>query len=168
MRFVPLAAAAAIAIVIAGVVLVDRTANSRSGDSGQPAAVGSTITGTCPATWADTAVQATRSGRLVPAGARSALLCSYPEPAYTLGATRRTTTRVDELTAYLNGLPSSPPTGENCTVMATTAHAIVLVYTNQQPAIVYARNCAWDHDGAVRYHGDIRKVTAYWSVTWRD
>ena len=72
------------------------------------------------------------------------------------------------LTAYLNGLPSSPPTGENCTAMATTAHAIVLEYTNQQPAIVYARNCAWDHDGAVRYHGDIRKVTAYWSVTWRD
>nr|BFE65491.1 hypothetical protein GCM10020063_100170 [Dactylosporangium thailandense] len=48
------------------------------------------------------------------------------------------------------------------------APRIVLEYGGRQPVVAYGRNCAWDQDGAVRYHGDIRKITAYWSVTFRD
>src|SRR2546430_5504455 len=168
MSRVPLAAAIAIAVVIAGVALVATLVGHHAADGGQSTAGHTTIAGSCPGTWTDTAVKATRSGRLVPGGARSALLCSYPEPGYKLAATRRITKGATNLIAYLNGLPSSPPTGEYCTLMATTAHVIVFEYADRQPAVAYARNCAWDHDGAVRYHGDIRKVTAYWSVSWKD
>jgi hypothetical protein len=66
----------------------------------------------------------------------------------------------------MNGLPVTPPVGEACLLSGTTEHAIVFGYANRPPATVFARNCAWDRDGVIRYGGDLRKVTGYWGVRW--
>ncbi|MEV6926878.1 hypothetical protein AB0M46_20550 [Dactylosporangium sp. NPDC051485] len=133
-----------------------------------PAASGPVIAGECPAVWDGAAVSATRTGDLVPAGARSALLCSYADPDYRLRARRSTADGVAELTGYLNGLPGSRRADSLCDLSAGTEHVIVFEYAGRAPAVVTGRNCAWDQEGAVRYQADIRKITAYWSVTFRD
>jgi hypothetical protein len=106
----------------------------------------------------------TRKGPLVPSGATESLLCSYrfaaPAPM-PLTATHRITSGADEVVKYLNGLPTSRPKGEMCGLNGTTAHVMVFGYANRPAAVVYARGCAWDQAGAVRYGGDLRKVTGF-------
>ncbi|WP_432830999.1 hypothetical protein [Dactylosporangium sp. CA-092794] len=167
MKLLPIVAGVSVAVAAAAIVVAVVAVRGRAGDDAA-AAGGQTVAGTCPATWSGTAVRATRTGALVPEGARSALLCSYPNPAYALAATRRMSDGAEDLTGYLNHLPTAQDPGTHCALIANTEHVIVFEYAGREPAVAYARNCAWDLDGAVRYGGDIRKVTAYWSVTFRD
>lgn len=106
---------------------------------------------------------------LVPVGATEALLCSYRHeatPPLSLATSRRITSGVDELTTYLNGLPSSSPKDAVCLLGQPTEHAFVFGYAGQRAAVIRLSNCAWQRTGATRYGGDIRKVTAYWGVSW--
>lgn len=133
-------------------------------------AVGAPTTPVCPANFAEDAAPAnSRRGPLIPSNATEALLCSYrfaaPEPM-PLTATYRITSGADKVVAYLNGLPTSRPEGQMCGVTGETAHVIVFGYTNRPAAVVYARGCAWDQAGAVRYGGDLRKVTGFWRIPW--
>ena len=124
----------------------------------------------CPDSWNDEPTP-TQPGKdvLVPTGATEALLCSYRHDASSplnLDVSRRITSKVDELTAYLNGLPSSPPEDMVCLLGQPTEHAFVFGYPGQRSAVIRLSNCAWHRDGAIRYGGDLRKVTAYWGVRW--
>ncbi|MEW1590064.1 hypothetical protein AB0283_31975 [Micromonospora vinacea] len=123
----------------------------------------------CPDTWTDSVPVQHGKDVLVPVGATEVLLCSYRHeatPPLSLGASRRITSRVDELTAYLNGLPSSSPEDTVCLLGQTTEHAFVFGYPGQRAAVIRLSNCAWQREGATRYGGDIREVTAYWGVRW--
>ncbi|MEV0005110.1 hypothetical protein AB0H28_22885 [Micromonospora sp. NPDC050980] len=125
----------------------------------------------CPQTWTDTAPTKPGTDVLVPVGATEALLCSYrheADPPLSLAASRRITNRVDELTTDLNGLPTSPPAGTVCLLGQSTEHAFVFGYPGQRAAVIRLSNCAWQREGATRYGGDIRKVTAYWGARWND
>ncbi|SCL31010.1 hypothetical protein GA0070624_4185 [Micromonospora rhizosphaerae] len=124
----------------------------------------------CPESWNDEPTP-TQRGKdvLVPTGATEALLCSYRQDASSpldLDVSRRITSKVDELTAYLNGLPSSPPEETVCLLGQPTEHAFVFGYPGQRSAVIRLSNCAWQRDDAIRYGGDLRKVTAYWGVRW--
>ncbi|WP_244236634.1 hypothetical protein [Micromonospora violae] len=106
---------------------------------------------------------------LVPVGATEALLCSYRHeatPPLNLATSRRITSGVDELTAHLNGLPISSPEDTVCLLGQPTEHAFVFGYPGQRAAVIRLSNCAWQREGATRYGGDLRKVTAYWGVRW--
>jgi hypothetical protein len=139
----------------------------------QASPAGSPSPAICPPQWelVDKPPVASRDGNLVPGGATKALLCSYrpngPHPL-PLGATHTLTTNVDTLIGYLNGLPSAPPKNEGCMLGGTTEHVIVFEYPDRQPAVVYDRNCGWDQGGAIRYDGDIKKITGYWGVPWNE
>ncbi|MGC9665345.1 hypothetical protein ACNTMW_02180 [Planosporangium sp. 12N6] len=39
-------------------------------------------------------------------------------------------------------------------------------YPNRQPAVAYNRDCGWEQGGAMRFDGDIKKITRYWGVPW--
>ncbi|GAA2354641.1 hypothetical protein [Dactylosporangium salmoneum] len=157
-----------VAVLVAGGALAALAACGNPAGEAAPAASGPVVAGECPAVWDGTAVSATRTGDLVPAGARSALLCSYADPDYRLRASRSTAGGVAELTGYLNGLPTSRRADSLCDLGAGTEHVIVFEYAVRAPAVVAGRNCAWDQEGAVRYQADIRRITAYWSVTFPD
>jgi hypothetical protein len=73
---------------------------------------------------------------------------------------------VDDLIGYLNGLPSSLTSPGGCLLGGPTEHVIVFGYPNRQPAVVYGRDCGWEQGGAIRYGGDIKKITGYWGVSW--
>ncbi|MCM0678857.1 hypothetical protein NCC78_29920 [Micromonospora phytophila] len=123
----------------------------------------------CPNSWNDEPTPQPGKAVLVPTGATEALLCSYRHDASSplnLDVSRRITSKVDELTAYLNGLPSTPPEDTVCLLGQPTEHAFVFGYPGQRSAVIRLSNCAWHRDGAIRYGGDLRKVTAYWGVRW--
>ncbi|WP_433214942.1 hypothetical protein ACQP00_04960 [Dactylosporangium sp. CS-047395] len=166
MRLWPIAIVAAVVVLAGGGMVAARMATDD--DAAAAVADGPAIAGECPAAWSGEAPKATRKGPLVPTGARSAVLCSYADPQYAIGASRRVSERVDELTGYLNGLPAEPRKDSECLLSAGTEHAIVFEYAGREPVVAVARGCAWDQDGGVRYQGDIRRITAFWSVTFRD
>jgi hypothetical protein len=129
--------------------------------------IGTATAPVCPVLWQDATPVNTRRGPLVPSGATEALLCSYsfalPNPM-PLTAIHRITSGADDVAAYFNGLPASLPNNTACLLALPTMHAIVFGYTNGPAAVVYGRTCGWDQAGAVRYFGDIRKITGFWGV----
>ncbi|OON33313.1 hypothetical protein BSA16_01030 [Micromonospora sp. Rc5] len=108
---------------------------------------------------------------MVPTGATEVLLCTYRHGSVIplrLDASRKLTERVDELSAYLNGLPTDPPQDEMCLLGQTVEHAIVFGYPQERAVSIRLVDCGWKREGAIRYGGDLRKVTAYWGVHWNE
>ena len=166
LRLLSVLVIAAVAAVVGTTVVIKTRTTTVSYPQVPP--VGPAAPATCPRIWDSQAFPATRKGLLVPPGATEALLCSYPDSSgpRRLGATHRTTTDIDSLIDYLNSLPTSRRKGAVCSLSASTDHVVVFGYPNRQPAAVHYRNCAWDQSGAMRYSGDIKKITEYWGVPW--
>lgn len=182
-RTVLVAVLAVIAVVALAAVVGGAVWSGRPGNGSQAAAdngaypdvpaLGSPAPARCPEFW-DLDAQAgtaTRRGRLVPAGAINAVLCSYwtgaDSHAWPLSAIRSTTDTGD-LIAYLNGLPTTHPDDEECLMMGVTEHAIVFGYSDRPPATVTLRCPGMQQSGAVRFEGNIMKILGFWDVTNRN
>ncbi|MBM7078337.1 hypothetical protein [Micromonospora humida] len=125
----------------------------------------------CPDAWDANSSPSGGKADLVPTGATEAFLCTYRYDSDTplrLDASRKATQRVDDLSAYLNGLPTDQPQDEMCLLGQTVEHAIVFGYPQQRAVSVRLVDCGWKREGASRYGGDLRKVTAYWGVSWNE
>ncbi|WP_307934787.1 hypothetical protein [Salinispora arenicola] len=127
----------------------------------------------CPETWHERLLPTPSAPDvMVPTGATEAVLCTYPtdgDAPWDLGATRRNTSDVTELTDYFNELATSPPHGDQACLMSLppVRHAVVFGYPGQRSAAIHL-GCVWDRDGTTRYGGDLREVTAYWGVRWNE
>ncbi|MGC5660441.1 hypothetical protein ACN261_08570 [Micromonospora sp. WMMD723] len=137
----------------------------------QPASMDNTEEGParCPDAWDERSSPSGGRADLVPAVATEVLLCTYRHDSaipLRLDASRRITERVDDLSTYLNGLPTDPPQDEMCLLGGTVEHAIVFGYPQQRAVSIRLIDCSWKREGASRYGGDLRKVTAYWGVKW--
>jgi hypothetical protein len=112
--------------------------------------------------------RSTRNGVFVAPDAREALLCEYPfDAAAPASPTLRVARRLDgdpaELIDYLNRLPGEFPEPQPC-LGGGTEYAMVLGYADRAPAVV-SLSCEWEHAGAVRRDGDLRKVLAHWQIS---
>ncbi|WP_329017526.1 hypothetical protein OG271_12835 [Micromonospora rifamycinica] len=139
----------------------------------QPASLDNTEDGParCPDAWDERSSPSGGTADLVPAAATEMFLCTYrhdsAEPLR-LDASRRSTERVDDLSTYLNALPTDPPQDEVCLLGGTVEHGIVFGYPQQRAVSIRLVDCGWQREGATRYGGDLRKVTAYWGVRWNE
>jgi hypothetical protein len=112
--------------------------------------------------------RSTRDGLFVAPAASEALLCEYPfDAASPASPAVRDARRLDgdpaELIDYLNRLPGEFPEPQPCPG-GRTEYAIVFGYPDRAPAVV-SLLCEWEHAGAVRRDGDLRKVLAHWHVS---
>ncbi|GAA2704722.1 hypothetical protein ACFY2R_09715 [Micromonospora olivasterospora] len=125
----------------------------------------------CPDAWDEHSSPSGGKADLVPTGATEAFLCTYRYDSAVplrLDASRKLTQHVDDLSAYLNNLPTAPLQNEMCLLGQNIEHAIVFGYPQQRSVSVRLIDCGWMREGASRYGGDLRKVTAYWGVRWNE
>ncbi|WP_431897467.1 hypothetical protein [Micromonospora haikouensis] len=125
----------------------------------------------CPDAWDERFSPSGGTADLVPTGTTEVFLCTYRHDStipLRLDASRKITERVDDLSTYLNGLPTDPPQDETCLLGQTVEHAIVFGYPHERAVSIRLVDCGWKREGASRYGGDLRKVTAYWGVHWNE
>lgn len=139
----------------------------------QPASMDNTESGParCPDAWDERFSPSGGTADLVPTGTTEVFLCTYRHDStipLRLDASRKITERVDDLSTYLNGLPTDPPQDETCLLGQTVEHAIVFGYPHERAVSIRLVDCGWKREGASRYGGDLRKVTAYWGVHWNE